>query len=53
MQFMFGLWLFDEDMSPARWLGFSLVWVSLLLLTADSVRRRHVDSVDVVEPTRV
>ena len=53
MQFMFGLWLFDEDMSTARWVGFSLVWVSLLLLTADSVRRRHVDAVDVAEPTRV
>lgn len=53
MQFMFGLWLFDEDMSAARWVGFSLVWVSLVLLTADSVRRRHVDSVDVAEPSRV
>jgi len=53
MQFMFGLWLFDEDMSTARWVGFSLVWVSLLLLTADSVRRRHVDAVDVAEPSRV
>jgi chloramphenicol-sensitive protein RarD len=53
MQFMFGLWLFDEDMSTARWVGFSLVWVSLLLLTADSVRRRQLDSVDVAEPSRV
>jgi chloramphenicol-sensitive protein RarD len=53
MQFMLGLWLFDEDMSAARWVGFSLVWVSLVLLTADSVRRRHLDSVDVAEPSRV
>jgi chloramphenicol-sensitive protein RarD len=27
------VWYFQEVMSPARWVGFALVWVALMLLT--------------------
>ena len=54
MQFMLGLWLFNEEMGLARWLGFCLVWLSLLVLTVDSaLRHRRPDAVEVAEPTRV
>lgn len=38
MLFVGWLWL-GEDIPPARWLGFALVWGALVLLTVDSVRR--------------
>jgi len=41
IQFFLALLLFDEAMSPARWWGFALVWVGLLLIAADSWRRRR------------
>ncbi|MFF2633238.1 EamA family transporter RarD [Microbacterium sp. NPDC058021] len=37
LQFAIGVWL-GEDMPPERWAGFALVWVALILLTADSLR---------------
>src|SRR6478735_6144698 len=37
LQFIIGVWLLGEPMSPERWIGFSLVWVALILLTADSL----------------
>ncbi len=37
LQFAIGVWL-GEDMPPERWAGFALVWVALVLLTADSLR---------------
>jgi len=41
LQFILGLTVFHESMSPARWLGFGLVWVSLAVLTADGLRRNR------------
>jgi chloramphenicol-sensitive protein RarD len=41
MQFALGLLVFHELMSPARWLGFGLVWLALLLLTGESLVNRH------------
>ncbi len=38
LQFVIGAWLLGEQMSPARWVGFGLVWVALTILTVDSVR---------------
>jgi chloramphenicol-sensitive protein RarD len=38
MQFLLGVLVFDEHMPPARWVGFALVWVALVVLTADGVR---------------
>ena len=39
IQFLLGVLYFGEDMSPARWVGFSLVWLALVVLSADGVRR--------------
>ena len=37
LQFIIGAWLLGEEMSPARWIGFGLVWVALIVLTVDSL----------------
>ena len=37
IQFALGLLLFHEPMSTARWVGFTLVWLALALLTAESL----------------
>ncbi|MCZ4497848.1 MAG: RarD protein superfamily transporter [Marmoricola sp.] len=41
IQFLLGVTLLDEHMSRARWLGFALVWVALVLFTADSWRNHR------------
>ncbi len=41
LQFVFGLLVFDEQMSGARWAGFVLVWLALVLFTADAVGSRR------------
>jgi chloramphenicol-sensitive protein RarD len=41
VQFLLGVLYFDEAMPPARWIGFSLVWAALAVLTADALRRRR------------
>ena len=41
LQFIFGLWIFDEDMSSARWVGFILVWLALVVFTADNLANRR------------
>ena len=42
LQFIFGLLLFHEPMGTARWVGFVLVWIALVIFTVDvlSGRRR-------------
>jgi len=47
LQFLIGVLLLNEPMSAVRWAGFSLVWLALVVLTADSVmayRRRTIAS---------
>lgn len=39
LQFLVGLLVFGEHMPPARWAGFILVWVALVLLTVDGIRQ--------------
>ena len=39
MSFLLGIFWFGEAMPPARWAGFALVWVALILLTGDALRR--------------
>ena len=41
LQFIFGLWIFDEDMSSARWVGFILVGLALVVFTADNLANRR------------
>lgn len=38
IQFLVGVFIFLEDMPPARWAGFALVWVALIVLTIDMLR---------------
>ena len=46
IQFILALTVFREDMPPARWIGFVIVWVGLGFLTTDMLRqtRNHVRS---------
>jgi len=41
VQFLLGVLYFDEQMPPARWIGFGLVWAALAVLTTDALRRRR------------
>lgn len=46
IQFLLGVTYFDEHMPLARWAGFALVWLALLLFTSDvvhSTRRAQAD----------
>lgn len=38
LQFAIGVLVLHETMPPARWWGFGLVWVALVLLTVDGIR---------------
>ncbi|GAA1892314.1 EamA family transporter RarD [Lapillicoccus jejuensis] len=40
LQLLCGVLLLDEHLSPARWFGFGIVWVALVLLTLDSFLAR-------------
>jgi chloramphenicol-sensitive protein RarD len=54
IQFALGLLVFDEAMPASRWIGFGLVWLALIIFTADSLtaaRRAHDDRLtDHLEP---
>ncbi|MFI5531560.1 EamA family transporter RarD [Kitasatospora sp. NPDC051853] len=39
LQFLLGITVFHEQMPPARWAGFALVWAALAVLTFDALRR--------------
>lgn len=41
LQLLVAIFLLDEQMSRERWIGFAIVWVALVLLTADMLRRRR------------
>lgn len=40
LQFLFGVIVMREEMPLERWIGFSLVWVALVVLSADAVWAR-------------
>jgi len=40
LQFSVGYFVLGEEMPPVRWIGFCLVWVSLVILTTDAFRRK-------------
>ncbi|HYY10992.1 MAG TPA: EamA family transporter RarD [Kineosporiaceae bacterium] len=52
LQLLCGVLLLGERMSTPRWVGFGLVWVALVLLTADMLRTatRRRTAVHVAEP---
>ena len=44
LQFLIGVLVLDEQMPPARWFGFALVWVALVILSVDGVRHSRAQS---------
>lgn len=45
LQFSAGYFILGEEMPPVRWIGFGLVWVSLLILTSDAFRRKPISPI--------
>lgn len=43
LQFSAGYFILGEPMPPVRWIGFALVWLSLVVLTTDALRRKRPD----------
>jgi chloramphenicol-sensitive protein RarD len=41
IQFIVGLTIFHENMTGARWAGFVLVWMALVIFTADAIAHRR------------
>lgn len=41
MQMAWGLVVGDEVMSPTRWAGFGLIWIALVVFSADGLFRAH------------
>lgn len=43
MQMSWGVLIGKEPMPPARWLGFALIWLALLVFSADAIRRSRAE----------
>jgi chloramphenicol-sensitive protein RarD len=41
LQFLFGVVIMNEPMPPERWIGFGLVWIALIVLSADALNNRR------------
>jgi chloramphenicol-sensitive protein RarD len=41
VQFLLGLLVFHEPMPAMRWVGFGLIWLALVVFTAETLRNRH------------
>jgi len=50
IQFLIGVFIFGEDMPVARWVGFTLVWVALVVLTIDMLRSNRAARRAAIEP---
>lgn len=50
LQMAWGVVIGNEPMPPGRWIGFALIWLALVVLTVDAVRRRPQESTDTVDP---
>jgi chloramphenicol-sensitive protein RarD len=38
LQFSIGVWVLNEDMPTARWIGFLIIWAALVTLAIDSIK---------------
>lgn len=38
MQFLLGVWVFGEQLTPSGWIGFTLIWLALVIFSADALR---------------
>jgi chloramphenicol-sensitive protein RarD len=43
LQFLLGVLVYHETVPPVRWFGFSLIWLALIILTAEVLARRRRD----------
>jgi len=50
LQFLLGVLYFDEQMSAGRWVGFGLVWLALMIMSGDGIRRASRRARLVAEP---
>jgi chloramphenicol-sensitive protein RarD len=50
LQFLLGVLYFRESMSAGRWIGFALVWLALIILTAHGVRQARLNRRPAREP---
>ncbi|HEV2928065.1 MAG TPA: EamA family transporter RarD [Propionibacteriaceae bacterium] len=50
LQFLLGVLYFGEDMSLGRWIGFALVWLALVILTAYGIRQARLTRRPAPEP---
>jgi chloramphenicol-sensitive protein RarD len=53
-QFLLGVFYFGEAMSPERWVGFFLIWTSLVVMSVDGLRnarnRNVADELEIIAP---
>jgi chloramphenicol-sensitive protein RarD len=52
LQFICGVTILGEHMPPARWAGFGLVWIALLVFSVDSILATRRRSAQPATPTR-
>ena len=52
LQFLLGVVVFGEVMTTSRWIGFLLVWISLVIMSIDGLRhsRSRTTALEVIEP---
>jgi chloramphenicol-sensitive protein RarD len=41
LHFLIGVFLYGEEMPTARWVAFGVIWLALMIFTADSLRHRQ------------
>lgn len=51
LQFLWGVLVVGQQMPPARWVGFCLIWVALAVFTVDLLRRTRRSAVQPVRST--
>jgi chloramphenicol-sensitive protein RarD len=51
LQLALGVFLYHEPMPPARLAGFALVWIALIVFTADGLRTAHAKAASKTEKT--
>jgi chloramphenicol-sensitive protein RarD len=52
IQFLLAITVLGEQMPPARWAGFLLVWLALVILTTDALTRSRV-SRNAIDPAKL
>lgn len=49
LQLVIGVWVFGEVMTGERWLAFAVVWVALVVFTADALRHSRQGQPELIE----